>query len=123
MRSRYSAFCTGNVEYLIKTCHVSNRSPDIKSQLTKTIKTTKWEGLVIIKVLMDKSDKNRGHVEFAAFYQAGKPGQLHEKSEFIHENGKWLYVGGRILPPLEFSRNQACWCRSGKKYKRCHGKN
>lgn len=122
MRSRYSAFCTKNIDYLMSTYHVTNQVPGSRMQLEKSIATTQWLGLKVIKSNIDKSDKTKGQVEFIAFYQGETAGQLHEQSEFIYEDGKWFYLGGQMLPPLTFKRNEPCWCNSGKKYKRCHGK-
>jgi SEC-C motif domain protein len=122
MRSRYSAFCTKNIEYLIKTHHPSMRMPDDKETLTKTIKQTQWLGLKILKAEKLKSGSPEAWVEFIAFYQIDTVGQLHENSRFIHENDQWYYLDGQILAPVKFSRNEPCWCNSQKKYKRCHGK-
>lgn len=104
------------------TAHPSTRRPDDCITLERTCQTTQWLGLKIIKSAIDRTDSFVGFVEFAAFYRAGDAGQLHEQSRFVRENGRWYYMDGRILPPLEFKRSQPCWCGSGKKYKRCHGK-
>lgn len=118
MRSRYSAFCTNNVGYLIHTHHPSKRQINEHKVLQQTINTTTWLGLNVIKTQIEK---DVGYVEFAAFYKNDKAGQLHENSRFIHENGQWYYFDGAILDPVKFSRNGPCWCGSGKKYKKCHG--
>lgn len=120
MRSRYAAFCTQNVEYLVDTRHPSRRQPDDRETLVRTCRDTQWMGL---KILGSSTEGHTGWVEFAAFYQqSGRTGHLHENSKFIQENGRWFYVDGDILPPLKFGRNEPCWCNSGKKYKKCHGK-
>ncbi len=121
MRSRYSAFCKKNIEYLIATSHPSRRKLDDRQQLERTCETTQWLALKMIAASIDKTHPDTGVVEFVAFYQAQVIGQLHEKSTFVREKGQWYYLKGDILPPLVFKRNQTCWCRSGKKYKRCHG--
>lgn len=121
MRSRYSAFCVKDIEYLISTHHPSRQVPDERAFLEKTIHQNQWLGLMVLKT--DKGPHpSIGYVEFTAFYKNGDIGQLHEKSEFIHENGQWYYVDGQIMAPLKFGRNEPCWCGSNKKYKKCHGK-
>lgn len=120
MRSRYTAFCLGNVDYLIATHHPSKRRPHDAQTLQKTINETTWLGLKVIKT--QQSGKTRGYVEFAAFYEGLELGQLHEKSEFIQENSQWYYLHGEILPPITLRRNDLCYCGSGKKYKKCHGR-
>jgi SEC-C motif-containing protein len=115
--SRYSAFCLGNIDYLIQTLHPDKRQVDDRTVLAKTIETTTWLGLKVIshKILGLKST-----VEFIAFYQDNSIGQLHEKSQFIKENEQWFYIDGEILEPVKLNRNEPCFCGSGKKFKRCH---
>ncbi len=122
MRSRYSAFCTKEIVYLISTHHPSRQQPDEKDVLEKTIHQTEWLGLKIIKT-KTVLNQDIGYVEFAAFYKKNTEiGQLHENSKFIQEQGQWFYFDGVLMEPLKFSRNEPCWCKSNKKYKRCHGK-
>ncbi|MCK5311747.1 MAG: YchJ family protein [Desulfobacteraceae bacterium] len=122
MRSRFSAFCTEDIKYLISTHHPSMRQPNEADALSTTIKQTKWLGLKILKAKKSKTDETEAYVEFAAFYHDGKIGQLHENSRFIKDNNKWYYLDGKILKPHKCSRNEPCWCGSQKKYKKCHGK-
>lgn len=124
MRSRYTAFSQGNVPYLIATQHPSKRKPDDAQTLQTTIDQTTWLGLKIIKAPLPNPTATSGLVEFAAFYQTPTLGvaQLHERSAFIKENGQWYYLQGEILNPITLGRNDLCYCGSGKKYKKCHGR-
>jgi SEC-C motif domain protein len=122
MRSRYSAFCIKDIEYLIFTHHPSRQQPNEVDFLTQTFQNTHWLGLKILKTKKSRTDNQIGYVEFVAFFQNDPIGQLHENSKFIYENGQWYYLGGVILDPLKFSRNGQCWCGSKRKYKKCHGK-
>jgi SEC-C motif domain protein len=117
MCSRYSAFYLGNIDYLIQTLHPDKRQNDDELTLVQTIKQTQWLGL---KIIAHKPLKQSATVEFIAFYQDEGIGQLHEKSQFIKEKGRWFYQDGEILAPMELSRNKLCFCGSGKKLKRCH---
>jgi SEC-C motif domain protein len=120
MRSRYTAFCKGDVDYLLATHHPSKRQVGDRQTLTKTIAETTWLGLRVLH--SNTPATGTGSVEFVAFFQSkGTPGQLHEKSEFICQNDRWYYLQGVILGPITTGRNDACWCGSGKKYKKCHG--
>ena len=118
MCSRYSAFVLKNIPYLIATLHPSQRENDDECVLKKTMDETQWLGLKIIK---HKQQGSTATVEFIAFHQ-GKSDieQLHEKSNFILENTLWFYVDGEILPAVKQSRNELCFCGSGKKIKKCH---
>jgi len=122
MRSRYAAFCQGNIAYLIATHHPSQRQPDDAQTLQATIATTEWLGLQVLHAAPTAKTDQIGFVEFAAFYQRGTFGQLHERSKFIKEDEQWYYLDGELLPPITLGRNDLCWCGSGKKYKKCHGR-
>ncbi|HEC58319.1 MAG TPA: YchJ family protein [Methylophaga sp.] len=117
MRSRYSAFVVGDIGYLIKTLHPDKRQVDDEVVLRQTIEQTRWLGL---KIIAHKSAENNATVEFIAFYQDDVIGQLHERSHFIKQNGQWFYVDGEMLPAVKLSRNDLCFCGSGKKLKKCH---
>ncbi len=122
MRSRYTAFCKGNVDYLIATHHRSERQPDERAQLAATIRETTWLSLRLLGTT-EVAQGNRGRVEFAAFFRThGSVGQLHERSTFVREEGRWSYLQGVQLPPIVIARNDPCWCGSGRKLKQCHTK-
>lgn len=145
MRSRYSAFCTGNIDYLIATHHPTKHKSDDSTRLARSIAETEWLGVRVLDSSSVRDSRQRGFVEFVAFYRekhfstergpeksellaqaarlsSKQPSQLHEKSEFIFEDGRWYYVQGLSLPPIRITRNDPCWCGSGKKFKQCHAK-
>lgn len=118
MRSRYSAFCMGEVDYLLDTLHPSKRHPGEREALSESIETTQWLGL---KVMDHKQAGDRAEVEFVAFYEDVPFSQLHERSRFTREAGRWYYHDGLFLPAIKLGRNEPCFCGSGKKLKHCHG--
>jgi len=120
MRSRYTAFAKGLVDYLIITLHPSQRQSDDKEVLQESCQNTRWLGLKVIH--HQQLTDNKAIVEFAAFYQDTPVGQLHERSNFIHEDGRWFYVDGDMLASVKLARNETCFCGSGKKFKHCHAK-
>ncbi|MEM9004915.1 MAG: YchJ family protein [Cyanobacteria bacterium P01_F01_bin.86] len=122
MRSRYTAYCQGNIDYLITTHHPAKRSLSERTHLSKSVQNTTWLGLTVVKTEQGQSQDETGIVEFVAIYRTGNVGQLHERSRFKKQKGRWFYVDGDQLPPLEPKRNEPCWCGSGKKFKQCHGK-
>jgi SEC-C motif domain protein len=110
MRSRYSAYIKGHVEYLIQTQHPKTRKKDDRQVITEGLKSTCWTGLTILKTQKGTAIDHRGTVEFVALYRSTEPliaeankqiYQLHERSRFIKENGQWFYVDGDILPPVK----------------------
>ena len=122
MRSRYTAFERGNVDYLIATLHPDKRGSKDREELISSINNTQWLGLTIISSQKGKKNDTTGVVEFEAIYRGKELGQLHERSRFTKANGQWFYVDGDILPGTIPKAKQPCWCGSGKKYRQCHGK-
>ena len=57
MRSRYSAFCEGNADYLIRTRHASKRDQDDRNRIEQTIQETEWLGL---RVVMSSQEAESG---------------------------------------------------------------
>jgi SEC-C motif-containing protein len=52
-------------------------------------------GLTVIQTQAGEMDDEIGYVEFKALYlENGTPQQIHERSFFQRENGKWVYVSG-----------------------------
>ena len=93
MRSRYSAFVTGNADYLRATWHPDTRPDELGLDAPGAQKTT-WLGLTV------KSHRVTGpetaEVEFVARYRVGGGSavRLHERSRFVRLDGRWLYVDG-----------------------------
>lgn len=97
MRSRYTAFSLGTVDYLIDTTAPEKRSPEDEAILTEQVKYTNWLGLDIIVTEDGQADDTTGMVEFSARFEADdQSGTLHERSNFRQENGQWFYVDGEV---------------------------
>ncbi|MEO0409758.1 MAG: YchJ family metal-binding protein [Cyanobacteria bacterium P01_A01_bin.135] len=123
MRSRYTAYCLGNVDYLLTTHHPLHRAPDSRQAIAGNVGRVTWLGLTVLKAQQGQPEDKAGVVEFVALYwEGGQVGQLHERSQFRQQRGRWFYLQGEVLPPLRTGRNEPCWCGSGRKFKQCHGK-
>ncbi|MBM3398377.1 MAG: hypothetical protein FJY28_07045 [Betaproteobacteria bacterium] len=91
MRSRYSAFVRGDVPYLLATWHPSQRPAELTLE-----SGGKWLGLEIKQHKVTGADT--AEVEFVArFRVGGKAVRQHERSRFVREDGRWLYVDGDVL--------------------------
>lgn len=121
MRSRYTAFYNGEVEYLQKTLHSSKRTEESDKQYQEGVLNTQWLKLIILETEKGEGADTEGTVEFAAFYVDEEAGEIHEKSKFIKEDGRWFYLSGHFLPFVKQQRNAECLCGSGRKFKKCHG--
>jgi SEC-C motif-containing protein len=95
MRSRYTAFTQANVNYLMRSHSAKTRPIKERKSIEKWAKSVTWLGLTIIQSQDGETKDETGFVEFKALYlENGKPEQIHEKSLFRRENGKWVYVSG-----------------------------
>lgn len=92
MRSRYTAFVTGDARHLLETWHPGTRPGAVDPE-----PGLRWQGLEIIDVLDGRPDDKKGIVEFLAHWRAGADrGTLHERSRFLRQSGRWFYVDGEI---------------------------
>lgn len=91
MRSRFTAYCLHNAEYLYNTTHVTQKKYTNKSDILTWAKQNTWLKLEILK-----STENT--VEFKAYFlnEKQKPKVHHEKSTFINFNNAWYYVDGEF---------------------------
>ncbi|MET1255706.1 YchJ family protein [Aliikangiella maris] len=120
MRSRYTAYYLKQVDYLINTHWPIDQTQ--RTSLQSSIQQTHWAGLKILQSNRGGSSDQQGEVEFVAFYiENNQILQIHEKSNFEKYDDCWFYINGKHLPPIKISRNDSCFCGSGKKYKKCHG--
>jgi SEC-C motif-containing protein len=92
MRSRYSAYALGRLDYLLDTWHPSTRPASLDPMPPEL----KWLGLELRAHVATHADA--ATVEFVARSKlAGKAHRLHEISRFTREAGQWWYVDGQIL--------------------------
>ena len=90
MRSRYSAYVLGLLDYLIATWHPATAPGDLALQ------PAKWLGL---EVRHASTSGDAGVVEFVARCKVGgRAERMQETSRFVREDGRWLYIDGVMAP-------------------------
>lgn len=95
MRSRYTAFTLADGDYLLRSHAAKTRPVKDRKNIERWAKSVTWIGLSILSTQAGEPNDETGYVEFkATFVENGQPGQIHEKSLFHRENGKWVYVSG-----------------------------
>jgi len=120
MRSRYTAYTLVNLDYIEKTMRGTVLKLFNKQAALDWSKKAEWLGLIVINVSQLSPDNKTGFVEFCAKYRVdGKQQFLCELSKFQKEDDCWFYVDGK---QLKIGRNDPCPCGSGKKYKKCCGR-
>jgi SEC-C motif domain protein len=86
MRSRYSAYAVGDLDYVWRSWHPRTRPDSVEAQ-----PGLEWTGLEILAAEDDV-------VEFRAHYREGqRTGKLHERSRFAVRARRWLYVDGDLF--------------------------
>lgn len=125
MRSRYAAYVTGAIEYIVDTHDPSTRATVDVAAATAWSRDTTWSGLEIVSTAAGAATDDDGVVEFIARGSSrGVPFVHHERSRFRRHAGRWYYLDGatpRATATTTPGRNAPCPCGSGLKYKRCHG--
>jgi SEC-C motif-containing protein len=96
MKSRYSAYATGAIDYIIATTHpdnpdYTNDSKHWRTSIDQFCKGTEFKGL---KILDWVDGEEEAFVTFRALLSSGT---MIEKSRFLKVGGRWLYVDGEML--------------------------
>jgi SEC-C motif-containing protein len=128
MRSRFCAFASENVDYLLNSWDLKTRPKTL--DLSKD--QSQWQRLEILNTKKGSSKDKKGLVEFKAYFLLdNKEHYMHEISRFQKTANSWFYLDGsaKAISHTETkkqdtnapSKNSPCPCGSGKKYKRCCG--
>jgi len=92
MRSRYTAYVRGELDYLAGT----QRAPLDRAAAGRWSRDTLWMGLEIVQTHAGGEHDDTGVVEFIARgVTAGKPFTMRERSRFEKVDGRWIYVDGQ----------------------------
>jgi SEC-C motif-containing protein len=91
MRSRYTAYTKGERDYLLRTWHSSTRPAELELE-----DGVKWLGLKVVEAQGGAQD-SAGMVRFVARFKVGGRAQrMEEKSRFVREDGRWVYLDGEV---------------------------
>lgn len=126
MRARFTAFASKNEAYLLDTWDATTR-PSI---VDFSKDSTDWIRLEIVNTKKGGIKDSKGVVEFKAYYRLnGEQRVMREISRFRKDQNRWRYLDGAVKSIARVGqaqdnngRNAPCPCGSGKKYKRCCGK-
>lgn len=92
MRARYTANVIGDLEFLASSWHDDTRPATLSAEPGLT-----WTGLTIVATEAGTGLDTEGTVTFEAAYLAGgEPGVLHERSNFVRVDGRWVYLDGIV---------------------------
>ncbi|MBU0992055.1 MAG: YchJ family protein [Proteobacteria bacterium] len=130
MRSRYSAYATGNIDYIVKTIIKGKQDSQDRNSIKKWSEKSKWNKLDVINVEKGGPEDDEGYVEFIAHYITdGERHAHHEIAHFKKEDSTWFFNDSQFPSIKQYvretpkvGRNDPCTCGSGKKFKKCCGK-
>lgn len=96
MRSRYSAYSIGNIDYIQSTmCGPASIDFNAAEALRWSTECN-WLSLRVMKAYLE--NPNKGFVEFIARYRIHNQNhKIHELSEFHCIDNRWFYVDGKML--------------------------
>ena len=126
MRSRFSAFARGELDYLRTTMVPEHQEEFHPDDARRWNENTQWLELIVHDTA---TDGDTGTVRFTAIFRHKESTQsLTERSRFVRRDGQWYYLDGeyetettrRETPKI--GRNDPCPCGSGKKFKKCCGR-
>lgn len=123
MRSRYSAYVAGKIDYIDETNDPTSSEGFDREAAEVWSQKSEWKGLEIVAA-------KDNQVEFKAHYVADNTDVIHHEVSlfrFDTPKKKWFYQDGRtVQAPItraepKLGRNDPCACGSGKKFKKCCG--
>ncbi|MBP8299180.1 MAG: hypothetical protein KA020_02350, partial [Planctomycetes bacterium] len=103
MRSRYSAYALGHVDWIIESQSPDGRQFVDRNATEQWSKRAKWHKLEVVSVQDGGVDDAEGFVDFKAYYTiAGEDITHHEVASFRKEDGAWYFVDGIEVKPRPF---------------------
>ena len=93
MRSRYTAYTLADGDYLMQSHFSKTRPIQEKKEIVRWSKSVKWLRLEILNQTRGQENDAIGTVEFKTYFlDKGELDVIHENSQFVKENGHWVYV-------------------------------
>jgi SEC-C motif-containing protein len=130
MRSRYTAYALGNVDWIVESQSPEGRQFVDRRATEEWSRRAEWRRMEVVEVKDGGPDDAEGFVDFKAYYTiGGEDITHHEVASFRQDEGTWYFVDGIEVKPRPYKRlekkvgpNEPCTCGSGKKFKKCCGK-
>ncbi|XID74764.1 YchJ family protein [Alkanindiges sp. WGS2144] len=117
MRSRYSAYVVGNIEYIINTTVSAQQGLLDMAAIRDWSTQNQWLGLSIVSVQPALKPQHAKVECIARFRDHSGEQHHHEHSSFVRIAGRWYFLDPTVACSL--SLKSPCLCGSGQKFKRC----
>lgn len=118
MRSRYSAYVLGAIDYLISSTLPVQQTLLDRAAISEWSSQSQWLGLTVESSQVLAGNPAHAFVTFTARWQdaAGEHAQR-ERSAFVQIAQRWYFIDPSV--PLKATRNDPCPCGGGQKFKKC----
>lgn len=119
MRSRYSAYALGLIDYLVSSTLPAQQPLLDRQAIEQWSHASIWLGLTVEDTPAVEPHAQRAQVTFTAHW-ADPDGQRcshRECSDFVKRHEHWFFIDPNH--PVKASRNDPCPCDSGRKFKQC----
>jgi SEC-C motif-containing protein len=118
MRSRYSAYALGRVDYLLATTLPAQQAKLDREAISAWSLQSTWLGLEVESSELIGAQPEHAFVTFTAHWHDGSGEHSHrERSSFVQHQGRWYFIDPTVT--LKAGRNDPCPCQSGQKFKKC----
>jgi SEC-C motif-containing protein len=118
MRSRYSAYVLGLIDYLLDTTLPVQKSSLDRESISQWSAQSTWLGLEVESAELLGGKPEHAFVTFTARWHDATGEHSHrERSAFVQNQGRWYFIDPTVQ--LKAGRNDACPCGSELKFKKC----
>lgn len=118
MRSRYSAYVLGLVDYLLDTTLPAQKAGLDRDAISQWSAQSTWLGLEVEGAELIGGQPEHSFVTFIARWHDADGEHCHrERSAFVQHDGRWYFIDPTVS--LKAGRNDACPCGSQQKFKKC----
>jgi SEC-C motif-containing protein len=118
MRSRYSAYVLGLVDYLVATTLPAQQAGLDRAAIGQWSAQSTWLGLEVLATEVFGGQPEHAFVSFTARWHDSAGEHCHrERSSFVQNGARWYFIDPTVK--LAAGRNDACPCASGQKFKKC----
>lgn len=118
MRSRYSAYALGLIDYLVSTTLPAQQSGLDRASIESWSRSSTWLGLEVQSSELIEGAPPHAYVTFTAHWRDAQGEQSHrERSAFVRPAERWYFIDPTVK--LGAGRNDPCPCLSGQKFKKC----
>jgi SEC-C motif-containing protein len=118
MRSRYSAYVLGQVDYLLTTTLPAQQGELDRDAISAWSAQSTWLGLEVESAEILAGQPEHAFVTFTARWHDNEGEHSHrERSAFVQHLDRWYFIDPSV--ELKAGRNDPCPCGSSHKFKKC----